>query len=84
MMFFFIDVIVNLRDSSTLPQLTKLLRTLFLKAGSTLNLNGVDLTDTLKLILKTSSRLSKEEIQSDLPLILGDIMLEYNLNKLHR
>jgi len=82
MMSFFIDVIVNLRD--TLPQLTKLLRTLFLKAGPILNLNGVNLTDTLKLILETSSRLSKEKIQSDLLLILGDIMLECNLNKLYR
>ncbi|EZA46928.1 Testis-expressed sequence 10 protein-like protein [Ooceraea biroi] len=78
------DVIVNWHDSSALPQLTELLRALFLKAGPVLNANGVDLSNTLRLILKASSRLSKKEAQSRLSLILGDIMLEYNLNELHR
>ncbi|KAL6418477.1 hypothetical protein ACFW04_012061 [Cataglyphis niger] len=78
------DAIENLCDSSALPQLTKLLRTLFLKASSVWYANGIDLSHTLQLIAGASSRLSKKELQSQLFLIIGDIMLECNLNELHR
>ncbi|XP_018404281.1 PREDICTED: testis-expressed sequence 10 protein homolog isoform X2 [Cyphomyrmex costatus] len=71
-------------DSSTLPQLTKLLRTLFLKAGPIWYNNHINLNHTLRLIIQASSRLPKNELQSQLYVIIGDIMLNSNLNELHR
>ncbi|XP_070151670.1 testis-expressed protein 10 homolog [Polyergus mexicanus] len=78
------DAIENWCDSSALLQLTKLLRTLFLKANSVWYANCINLSHTLQLIVEASSRLSKKELQSQLFLIIGDIMLECNLNELHR
>ncbi|CAL1686410.1 unnamed protein product [Lasius platythorax] len=78
------DAIENWCDSSALLQLTKLLRTLFLKASSVWYANCINLSHTLQLIVEASSRLPKQELQSQLSLIIGDIMLECNLNELHR
>ncbi|XP_018303514.1 testis-expressed sequence 10 protein homolog, partial [Mycetomoellerius zeteki] len=76
-------IIENWYDSSTLPQLTKLLKTLFLKAGPVWYSNYINLNHTLRLIIEASSRLPKKELQSHLYLIIGDIMLNSNLNELH-
>lgn len=78
------DNIKNLCDSSALPQLTKLVRTLFLKASPVWYTNCISLSHTLTLIIEMSSRLPKKELQSHLYLIIGDIMLESDLNELHR
>ncbi|KYN21436.1 hypothetical protein ALC57_06190 [Trachymyrmex cornetzi] len=56
-------IIQNWCNSSTLPQLTKLLKTLILKAGPVWYSNCINLNHTR---------------------IIGDIMLNSNLNKLHR
>jgi len=82
--FSFSGIIENWYDSSTLPQLTKLLKTLFLKAGSIWYSNCINLNHTLRLIIEASSRLPNKELQSHLYLIIGDIMLNSNLNELHR
>ncbi|XP_014472474.1 PREDICTED: testis-expressed sequence 10 protein homolog isoform X2 [Dinoponera quadriceps] len=73
-----------INDSSVLLQLTKLLRTLFLTASSAWHVNGIDLSRTLQLIVETSSDLPKNELQSDLSIIIGNIILECNLNELRR
>ncbi|XP_072748288.1 testis-expressed protein 10 [Anoplolepis gracilipes] len=77
------DTIENWCDSSALLQLTKLLKTLFLKASSVWYANCINLGYTLQLIVEVSSRLPEKELQSQLSLIIGDIMLECNLNELH-
>ncbi|KYN12694.1 hypothetical protein ALC57_15134, partial [Trachymyrmex cornetzi] len=74
----FSGIIENWCDSSTLPQLTKLLKTLFLKAEPVWYNNCINLNHTLRLIIEASSRLPKTELQ------VGDIMLNSNLNELHR
>ncbi|KAG5310254.1 MOS1T transposase, partial [Pseudoatta argentina] len=71
-------------DSSTLPQLTKLLKTLFLKAGIVRYSNCINLNHILRLIIEAFFCLSKKELQLHLHLIIGDIMLNSNLNELHR
>ncbi|KAL0103102.1 hypothetical protein PUN28_017442 [Cardiocondyla obscurior] len=76
--------IENWSDSSALSQLIILLRTLFLKAGPIWYKNCISLSHTLQLIIETSSRLSTKESQSQLYLIIGDIMLNSDLNELHR
>ncbi|XP_036144393.1 testis-expressed protein 10 homolog isoform X2 [Monomorium pharaonis] len=78
------DAIENWCDSSVLPQLTNLLRTLFLKAGPVWHANCINLSHTLRLIIEASSRLSKKESQSHFYLIISDIMLESDLNELQR
>ncbi|XP_012230863.1 testis-expressed protein 10 homolog [Linepithema humile] len=77
-------VIENWRDSPALPQLIKLLKTLFLKAGPLWYANRVDLNDTLQLMIEASSHLPRKEFQSQLSLIIGDILLDCNLIALHR
>ncbi|KYN12027.1 hypothetical protein ALC57_15815, partial [Trachymyrmex cornetzi] len=47
-------IIQNWCDSSTLPQLTKLLKTLFLKAGLVWYSNCINLNHTLRLIIEAS------------------------------
>lgn len=78
------DTIENWCHSSALLQLTKLLKTLYLKASSVWYANCIDLSHTLQLIIEASSRSSNRELQSQLSLIIGDVMLECNLNLLHR
>lgn len=82
--FSFSGAIENLCDSSALPQLAKLLRTLFLKAGPVWYTNRISLSRTLRSIIEASSRLPEKEPRSHLYLIIGDIMLESNSNDLHR
>ncbi|KAL6262372.1 hypothetical protein P5V15_007461 [Pogonomyrmex californicus] len=77
-------VIENSCDSSAIPQLTNLLRVLFLKASPVWYANCINLSHTLQLIIEASSSLPNKELQSRLCLIVGDIMLENNLNELHR
>ncbi|XP_032669059.1 testis-expressed protein 10 homolog [Odontomachus brunneus] len=72
-----------INDKFVLSQLTKLLKTLFLSASSSWHANGIDLNQTLQLIIKVSY-LSKNELQSNLSLIVGNIILECNLNELYR
>ncbi|KYN19071.1 hypothetical protein ALC57_08603, partial [Trachymyrmex cornetzi] len=62
----FSGITENWCDSSTLPQLTRLLKTLFLKAGPVWYSNCINLNHTLRLIIETSSRLPKKELQSHL------------------
>lgn len=83
---FFSDTIKNwcASDGFALSQLTKLLRTLFLSASSTWHANDIDLSQTLELIIKVSFHLPKDELQSDLFLIIGNIMLDCNLSELYR
>ncbi|KYN14729.1 hypothetical protein ALC57_13061 [Trachymyrmex cornetzi] len=52
-------IIQNWCDSSTLPQLTKLLKTLLLKARPVWYNNCINLNHTLRLIIEASSRLPK-------------------------
>ncbi|XP_039307223.1 testis-expressed protein 10 homolog [Solenopsis invicta] len=77
-------VVENWCDSSVSSQLTKLLRTLFLKAGTIWYTNSISLNHTLRLIIEAASRLAKKELQSHFYLIIGDIMLQSDLNELHR
>ncbi|XP_071570479.1 testis-expressed protein 10 homolog [Temnothorax nylanderi] len=71
-------------SAASLSQLIKLLRTLFLQAGPVWYTNCISLSHTLRLIIEASTRLPKKELQSHLYLIIGDVMLESNLNELHR
>lgn len=83
---FFLDSLENwsISNSSALPQLARLLRTLFLKANVILHTNGIDLNHTLELLIEAFSRLSKKELELHLFMIIGDVMFKCSLNELHR
>lgn len=73
----------SINNSSALPQLTKLLRNLFLEANPILHANDIYISHTLELIVDAFSRLSQEEPQPHLSLIIGEIMLEYSSAELY-
>ena len=54
------------------------------KTNSNRYSNCINLNHILRLIIEASSRLSKKKLQSHLYLIIDDIMLNSNLNELHR
>ncbi|XP_076627278.1 testis-expressed protein 10 homolog [Colletes latitarsis] len=71
-------------NSIVLPQLIKLLRTLFLKASKIWYRNHFDLGETLQLIVNACCNQSKKEMQLQLFSLISDIMLDHTLHELHR
>lgn len=71
-------------DNPALPQLTKLLKTLFLKASSVWYGNGVNLGGMLQSVVTACCNQSKRELQMQLFTILTDIILDHTLHELHR
>ena len=71
-------------DNIMLSQLTKLLRTLFLKASKIWYKNHLDLSETLQLIINACCNQSKREIQLQLFSVISEIMLDHTLQELHR
>lgn len=67
-----------------LSQLTKLLRTLFLKASKIWYKNHLDLSETLQLVINACCNQSKREIQLQLFSVISEIMLDHTLQELHR
>ncbi|XP_017884775.1 testis-expressed protein 10 [Ceratina calcarata] len=67
-----------------LPQLTKLLRTLFLKASKVWYKNRLDLSETLQLVVNACCNQSKKEMQLQLFSVISDVMLDHTLQELHR
>lgn len=67
-----------------LPQLIKLLRTLFLKASKIWYKNHLDLSETLQLVINACCNHSKKEIQLQLFSVISEIMLDHTLQELHR
>lgn len=67
-----------------LPQLTKLLRTLFLKASKIWYKNRLDLSETLQLVVNACCNQSKREMQLQLFSVISDVMLDHTLQELHR
>lgn len=71
------------RNNALLPQLTKLLRTLFLKASKIWYRNRLDLSETLQLVVNACCDQSKREMQLQLFPVVSDIMLDHTLHELH-
>ncbi|KAF3421246.1 hypothetical protein E2986_05235 [Frieseomelitta varia] len=71
-------------DNIMLSQLTKLLRTLFLKASKIWYKNHLDLSETLQLVINACCNQSKREIQLELFSVISEIMLDHTLQELHR
>ncbi|XP_076292864.1 testis-expressed protein 10 [Lasioglossum baleicum] len=67
-----------------LPQLIKLLRTLFLKASKIWYENNLDLSETLQTVVNACCSQSKKEMQLQLFSAISDIMLDHTLHELHR
>ncbi|CAL7950958.1 unnamed protein product [Xylocopa violacea] len=71
-------------NNIVLPQLTKLLRTLFLKASKVWYRNRLDLNETLQSVVNACCNQSKREMQLQLFSVVSDIMLDHTLHELHR
>ncbi|XP_031848527.1 testis-expressed protein 10 homolog [Nomia melanderi] len=71
-------------DNIVLPQLIKLLRTLFLKASKIWYRNNLDLSETLQSVVNACCDQSKKELQLQLFSSISDIMLDHTLHELHR
>ncbi|XP_017797787.1 PREDICTED: testis-expressed sequence 10 protein homolog [Habropoda laboriosa] len=71
-------------NNIVLPQLTKLLRTLFLEASKIWYKNHLDLNETLQSVINTCCNHSKKEMQLQLFSVISDIMLDHTLHELHR
>ncbi|XP_063984688.1 testis-expressed protein 10 [Diachasmimorpha longicaudata] len=71
-------------DAAALPILSNFLRILFLKASENLYRNGVNLGNILRGTISTACRQPKRELQSQLFVILGEIVLDHRLNQLQR
>ncbi|XP_033335856.2 testis-expressed protein 10 homolog [Megalopta genalis] len=67
-----------------LPQLMKLLRTLFLKASNIWYEQNLDLSETLQTVVNACCNQSKREMELHLFSTISDIMLDHTLHKLHR
>ncbi|XP_015434035.1 PREDICTED: testis-expressed sequence 10 protein homolog [Dufourea novaeangliae] len=71
-------------NNIVLPQLTKLLRTLFLKASKFWYGNNLDLSETLQLVVNACCNQSRKEMHMQLFSVISDIMLDHSLHELHR
>ncbi|CAK9801943.1 Testis-expressed protein 10 homolog [Anthophora plagiata] len=71
-------------NNIVLPQLTKLLRTLFLKASKIWYKNHLDLNETLQLVINACCIQSRKDMQLQLFSVISDIMLDHTLHELHR
>lgn len=71
-------------DNFALPQLNKLLRTLFFKASQVWYNNRLTMEPILKATISASFHQSKKELQVLLHDIISDIMLDHTLTKLQR
>lgn len=71
-------------NNTVLPQLTKLLRTLFLKASKVWYKNSLDLSETLQSVVNACCNQSKREMQLQLFSVISEIMLDHTLHELHR
>lgn len=71
-------------DNSALPQLSKLLKTLFLKASKAWYETGVSLGTVLQSVVAACFNQSKRELQVQLFTIISEIMLDHTLHELHR
>lgn len=71
-------------NNTVLPQLTKLLRTLFLKASKVWYKNHLDLSETLQSVVNACCNQSKREMQLQLFSVISEIMLDHTLHELHR
>ncbi|KYN16065.1 hypothetical protein ALC57_11674 [Trachymyrmex cornetzi] len=78
-----IEIIENWCDSSTLFQLTKPLKTLFLKAAPVRYSNCINLNHTLRLIILNHLLVCLRKNCNRI-CIFGDIILNRNLNELYR
>ncbi|XP_078034143.1 testis-expressed protein 10 homolog [Augochlora pura] len=67
-----------------LPQLIKLLRTLFLKASKIWYKQNLDLSETLQIVVNACCNRPKQELELHLFSTIGDIMLDHTLHELHR
>ncbi|CAD1469198.1 unnamed protein product, partial [Heterotrigona itama] len=84
--FFLTEKLKNWSDINNimLPQLTKLLRTLFLKASKIWYKNQLYLNETLQLVINACCNHLKREIQLQLFSVISEIMLDHTLQELHR
>ncbi|XP_076242347.1 testis-expressed protein 10 homolog [Calliopsis andreniformis] len=71
-------------NNVVLPQLIKLLRTLFLRASKVWYKNQLDLSVTLQLVVNACCNQSKKEMQLQLFSVISDIVLNHSLYELHR
>ncbi|XP_047352512.1 testis-expressed protein 10 homolog isoform X1 [Vespa velutina] len=69
-------------DNFALPQLNKLLRTLFFKASQVWYVNRITIEPILKATISASFHQSKKELQVQLYDIISDIMLDHTLTEL--
>ena len=69
---------------SELPQLIKVLKFFFLKAYKVWRSNKLPLDKVLSSIINTYLHKPKKNLQAELFLLLKDIMMDRNLEKLHR
>lgn len=67
-----------------LSQLTKLLRTLFLRASKAWYKNRLGLSETLQSVVNACCNQSKKEMQLQLFSVISDVMLDHTLHELHR
>lgn len=70
-------------DNLALPQLNKLLRTLFFKASKVWYTNRITMEPILQATINVSSNQPKRELQTQLYNIITDIMLDHTLTELH-
>lgn len=70
-------------NNAVLPLLTKVLRTLFLKASKIWYKNHLDLSETLQSVVNACCNQSKD-MQLQLFSLISDIMLDHTLHELHR
>nr|XP_034180728.1 testis-expressed protein 10 homolog [Osmia lignaria] len=70
-------------NNTVLPLLTKVLRTLFLKASKIWYKNHLDLNETLQSVVNACCNQSKD-MQLQLFSLISDIMLDHTLHELHR
>ncbi|XP_029043536.1 testis-expressed protein 10 homolog isoform X1 [Osmia bicornis bicornis] len=70
-------------NNAVLPLLTKVLRTLFLKASKIWYKNHLDLNETLQSVVNACCNQSKD-MQLQLFSLISDIMLDHTLHELHR
>lgn len=71
-------------NNIVLPQLIKLLRTLFLEASKIWYKNHFELNETLQAVVNACCNYSKTEVQLQLFSLISDIMLDHTLHELHR
>lgn len=71
-------------NNTALPQLIKVLRTLFLKASKTWYKNHCELGETLQSVVNACCNQSRNAMQLQLFSVISDIVLDHTLEDLHR